>query len=233
MSAPSGTKSFERGIADLECRLRFVTCRVFEWRKYGSMGDHDVCRDFRRYLCEEVEREIIADVTVCALSSRFLRTLIIIGMQLSDTLISRCEDASQRVPQTWASLRPFNIIAEKLGRHMAAGGRHLEIWRDNSVYLAADYVDEYCVEALLDLVRDEAQNLLQRTADLRAFEADLRGIIGSASSLPLRLSLPSNRPLKHDQCGASSMYGANFVSPFTSSIHHTFHAPRRVKHADP
>ena len=66
MSTPLGTKSFERKLADIECRLRFITYRLAEWRKYGDINDHEVCMNFRKYLCDEIERQILADVKVRA-----------------------------------------------------------------------------------------------------------------------------------------------------------------------
>ncbi|VDC02689.1 unnamed protein product [Peniophora sp. CBMAI 1063] len=212
-SAPSGGRSsFERGIADLECRLRFVSCRVLEWRQYGDMDDQSVCKTFRRYLCDEIEKQILANV------------------KLSASLVRRCEIASQHVPQSWANLKPLNVVAEKLERHIAAGGRHLEVWRDNIIYLTSDYVDAYCMEVLLDLVRDETATLLVRTSELRTIEAELCGIISTAESLgPAGLSIFTTRPVKQLNTGPPSMYGAQIISSLASSGYHTFHAPQRVK----
>ena len=64
MSTPLGTKRFERRLADIECRLRFISYRVDEWKKYGDINDREVCMNFRKYLCDEIERQILADVKV-------------------------------------------------------------------------------------------------------------------------------------------------------------------------
>ncbi|KZV69994.1 hypothetical protein PENSPDRAFT_651892 [Peniophora sp. CONT] len=212
MSAQSVKERFAREVADLECRLRFVTCRVSEWRQYGSPEDQVACRDFRKYLCEEVEKVIMADVN------------------LSDTLIRRCEDASHRVPQTWANLQPINVIVKRLDQHVSAGGRHLEIWREDAVTLSAEYVEPSYVEALLDMVMDDASTLLQRLAELRTLEAEIRGTVGTADD-PLGLSLVTIRPAKRTRIGLACTHDATSISSWTAC--HTFQAPRRARPVEP
>ena len=150
--------------------------------------------------------------------------------QLSDTLVRRCEDASRRITQPLARIRPFNVLADKLERHIAVGGRHLEVWRDSITYFTTAHADAYCMGALFDLVGDEVDALILRTTELRALEAELRGVVGAVNSLPIVFT--PTRLAGRTRIGDASNC-ATFSSPFTSSGYHTFHAPQPVRHVDP
>ena len=84
--------------------------------------------------------------------------------------------------------------------------------------------------ALFDLVEEEVEALILRTTELRALEAELRGVVGTANCLPI---FTPSRLLERARIGNASNYYATFSSPFTPSGHHTFHAPQPVNHADP